>query len=222
MVDVRLRPGKAADDVAEPAVKAAVEPAGEARDGQVAPAVDTGPDRPSAEVVGALRNDRRWRRPSRWTVLVAGLSVVLLALVVSGALLFQHNRSTDALATDRQAALTAAQQVATDLTSIGADNAAQRIESLTQNSTGGFRTQISTYAAVLQAVLQQSRAGSQGAVSAAAVERIDDSTASVLVTVAATVSNNKLPSAAPVSYRLAVQLQREGDRWLASDVNFVA
>lgn len=222
MADVRLRPDKTADDAAEPAAKATVEPADEVAGEVENPAVaDAGSDSAS-EAVAAERIDRRMRRPSRWTVLVAGLSVALLALVVSGVLLFQHNRSTDELAANRQAALTAAQQIATDLTSIGADNAAQRIDSLSQNSTGGFRTQISTYAAVLQAVLQQSQAGSRGTVSAAAVERIDDSTASVLVTVAATVSNNKLPSAQPVSYRLAVQLQREGDRWLASDVNFVA
>ncbi|HEX4247896.1 MAG TPA: hypothetical protein VH008_08500, partial [Pseudonocardia sp.] len=121
----------------------------------------------------------------------------------------------------RQDVLAAAQKVAGDLTSIGADNAPAQIQNLTGESTGAFRDQISTYAQALQTILQQSNAGSRGTVSAAGVEKMDANTASVLVTVAATVSNAKVTAGQPVSYRLAVQLQREGDRWLASDVTFV-
>jgi Mce-associated membrane protein len=164
---------------------------------------------------------RQRRRPSRWTMLVAGLSVLVVALWVAGGLLFAHNRSASQLAAQRQDVVAAAQKVAGDLTSISSSNAPAQIQSLTNESTGGFRDQISTYAQALQAILQQSGAGSQGTVSAAGIERMDANTASVLVAVTATVSNNKLPNAQPVSYRLGVQLQREGDRWLASDVTFV-
>jgi Mce-associated membrane protein len=164
---------------------------------------------------------RQRRRPSRWTMLVAGLSVLVVALWVAGGLLFAHNRGASQLAAQRQDVVAAAQKVAGDLTSISSSNAPAQIQSLTNESTGGFRDQISTYAQALQAILQQSGAGSQGTVSAAGIERMDANTASVLVAVTATVSNNKLPNAQPVSYRLGVQLQREGDRWLASDVTFV-
>jgi Mce-associated membrane protein len=161
------------------------------------------------------------RRPSRRTLVLAGLSVLLVALWATGGWLYVHNRGNSELDAQRAQALATAQKVAADLTSIGADNAQAQIQSLTQESTGGFREQISTYAAALQAILQQAQAGSRGTVSAAGIERIDANTASALVTVSATVSNSKLPNAQPVSYRMGVQLQREGDRWLASDVNFV-
>jgi Mce-associated membrane protein len=169
----------------------------------------------------ARATPRQRRRPSRWTMLVAGLSVLVVALWVAGGLLFAHNRGASQLAAQRQDVVAAAQKVAGDLTSISSSNAQAQIQSLTNESTGGFRDQISTYAQALQAILQQSGAGSQGTVSAAGIERMDANTASVLVAVTATVSNAKLPNAQPVNYRLGVQLQREGDRWLASDVTFV-
>ena len=159
-------------------------------------------------------------RPSNWTMLVAGLSVLLVALWVAGGFLVVHNRGVSQLATQRQEVLTAAQKVAGDLTSISADNAPAQIQALTGESTGAFRDQISTYAQALQTILQQSRAGSRGTVSAAGIEEMGPDTAKVLVTVSATVSNSQA-AAQPVSYRLGVQLQREGDRWLASDVAFV-
>jgi hypothetical protein len=57
-------------------------------------------------------------------------------------------------------------------------------------------------------------------VSAAGIEKMAPDAATVLVTVSATVSNANT-TAQPVSYRLGVELQREGNRWLASDVKFV-
>jgi Mce-associated membrane protein len=176
---------------------------------------------PDAAPTAARAVPRRRRQPSRWTMLVAGLSVLVVALWVAGGVLFAHNRAASQLTAQRQDVVAAAQKVAGDLTSISSTNAQAQIQSLTSESTGSFRDQISTYAQALQAILQQSGAGSQGTVSAAGVERMDANTASVLVAVSATVSNNKLPNAQPVSYRLGVQLQREGDRWLASDVAFV-
>jgi len=193
---------KAVDDTAvdEPAPESAAEPVAVDEPASIAA-------RPS------------WR-PSNWTMLVAGLSVLLVALWVAGGFLVVHNRGVSQLATQRQEVLTAAQKVAGDLTSISADNAPAQIQALTGESTGAFRDQISTYAQALQTILQQSRAGSRGTVSAAGIEEMGPDTAKVLVTVSATVSNSQA-AAQPVSYRLGVQLQREGDRWLASDVAFV-
>jgi len=173
----------------------------------------------AVERVAAVPAPRR--RVSRRTLVTAGLAVLLAALWGVGGWLFVHNRGTGQLADHNAAALAAAQKVATDLTSITAQNAQTQIQSLTAESTGGFRDQISTYASALQAILQQAQAGSRGTVSAGGIERIDATTASALVTVSAVVSNSKLPSGQPVSYRLGVQLQREGDQWLASNVNFV-
>jgi Mce-associated membrane protein len=184
------------------------------------PAVDE-PAPESAGARSAFMSVWPSRRPSRWTVLVAALSALLVALWVAGALLVVHNRGISQLSTQRQQVLAAAQKVAGDLTSIGADNAPAQIQNLTGESTGAFRDQISTYAQALQTILQQSKAGSRGTVTAAGIESMAPDAASVLVTVSATVSNSRVTASQPVSYRLGVKLQREGDRWLASDVAFV-
>jgi Mce-associated membrane protein len=152
-------------------------------------------------------------------LVTAGLGVVVLLLWVAGAVLFAHNRSVDELAAQRPVVLDAAKKVATDLTSIGAQNAEAQIKSLTEESTGEFQKQLSTYAAALQAVLTQSQAAATGTVSGAAIERVDHDSASALVTVDAKLSSRA--AAQSVSYRLAVQLRNVDGRWLASDVNFV-
>ena len=208
--------------VAEPAVedKAPVvdEPAAEPESAaEPEPVADAPAAAEPAAVPAAAR--RSWR-PSRWTAVVAALSVLLVALLVAGAFLVVHDRGVSQLAAQRQQVLVAAQSVAGDLTSIGADNAPAQIQKLTGESTGAFRDQIGTYAQALQVILKQSNAGSRGTVSAAGIEKMGPDTASVLVTVTATVSNAQT-TGQPVSYRLGVQLQREGDRWLASDVAFV-
>jgi Mce-associated membrane protein len=158
---------------------------------------------------------------ARRTLVVVGMCVVLAALWASGIFLFVKHRSTVNESARHDAALTAARAVATDLTSISGDTAPATIDKLKQETTGGFRDQISSYAAAAQAMLQQSNAGSRGTVTAAGIESGDGDKASALVTVTAIVSNNKLPSAQPLSYRLAIQLQHEGDRWLASDITFI-
>ena len=228
-------------EVAEPAAatedaqpSAAAEPAEDSAPVLEAEEVEEAPETPAVEDsavedsavedsaverVAAVPAPRR--RVSRRTLVTAGLAVLLAALWGVGGWLFVHNRGAGQLADHNAAALAAAQKVATDLTSITAQNAQTQIQSLTAESTGGFRDQISTYASALQAILQQAQAGSRGTVSAGGIERIDATTASALVTVSAVVSNSKLPSGQPVSYRLGVQLQREGDQWLASNVNFV-
>jgi Mce-associated membrane protein len=209
-------------EVDEPAVEdeATVvdEPAAEPEPAAAEPAAEDEPA--AAEPATVPVAARRSWRPSRWTAVVAALSVLLVALWVAGAFLVVHNRGVSQLAAQRQQVLVAAQNVAGDLTSIGADNAPAQIQKLTGESTGAFRDQIGTYAQALQVILKQSNAGSRGTVSAAGIEKMGPDTASVLVTVTATVSNAQT-TGQPVSYRLGVQLQREGDRWLASDVAFV-
>ncbi|HEY2207020.1 MAG TPA: hypothetical protein VGH99_21380 [Pseudonocardia sp.] len=161
-------------------------------------------------------------RASKRTLLVAGLAALLVAVWVGGALLFLQLRSVDSVAEQRPVALAAAEKVAVDLTSISAGTAKQQIDSLTAESTGNFRQQIGTYAAALQAVLDQAQAGSKGAVSGSGIEQIDDSTATALIAVNAAISNPGLAgNAQPVSYRVSVKLQNVDGRWLADDVAFV-
>ena len=161
------------------------------------------------------------RRRPKGLVLTGSLVLVLVLLCAGGVLLFLQHRGTEQRNTDERQAMTVAQQVATDLTSLNATDAQAKIDSLTRESTGNFRVQIDSYAALVRALLSQNQAGSSGTVSAVGIEKLEDNSASVLVTVTAAVSNSSLPDAQPLSYRLAIQLRRDAGRWLASDVGFV-
>jgi Mce-associated membrane protein len=213
---------KATDAAVEVADRPVPSPAAEAAEAEPAEVSAE----PSAEGTGieAGRTRTWWPRRAPLTrrrLVLAGLVVLLLSLWGTGGWLVARNHAASQLAEQRLAALSAAQKVATDLTSITGDNAQTQISALTQESTGSFREQISTYGSALEAVLRQARAGSTGTVSAAAIDRIDATTATALVAVSAKVSNSVLPTAQPVSYRMDIQLQRQGDRWLVSEVRFL-
>jgi Mce-associated membrane protein len=162
------------------------------------------------------------RRPlARWVKLSAALGAALLVLLVASGVLFVHDRSTADLARQRAAALTAAVQIATDLTSVAPQTAPDQIKALTGESTASYGTQISAYATALQSALRQAQAASRGTVTGAGIENFEPDSASALVIVRAAISSAQVPNAPPVTYRIGMRLQREDNRWLASDIAFV-
>jgi len=160
------------------------------------------------------------RRPSRWAAQVAALSIALIVLLAVSGLLFHHNRTnpTDAA---RQGAVNAAEAMALELGTIGAGNAAARMESLAKRSTGEFHDQLGGYSPIFQKILRLGNVSSRGSVTAAGIERLDADSATVLVTLSATVTNSQLPAGQLRGYRLAVRLERSGGQWLTSKVDYV-
>jgi Mce-associated membrane protein len=148
------------------------------------------------------------------------MTLVFALLLAVSVMLLKSPQPTDESA-QRDAMITATKQVALELSTIGASNAAQHIDSLTNQSTGEFRSQLGTYARIFQSVLQAGNVNSEAKVTAAAIERIGPDSANTLVTVSATVTNSQVPVGQLRNYRLAMQLQRDGDRWLVSKVEYV-
>ena len=166
----------------------------------------------------AVTTAPRW---SRTTMVVAGIWAVVLLLWVGGGLLWYYHHRVDAQQRADQQILVAASRVATDMSSINSGNAGVTFARLTRESTGTFLSQISSSSAAVQTLLQQSKAGSTGTVTAAGIEHSDQSSATALVAVSSVVTNNKLPQVAPLDYQIEVRLERVDNRWLASDLTFV-
>ena len=61
-----------------------------------------------------------------------------------------------------------------------------------------------------------------GKVLSTGVVKLEDGRATVIVAAAGTVENAKTTEAEPRNYRLRVDLQQDGDRWLVSGLEFVA
>jgi Mce-associated membrane protein len=176
--------------------------------------VETGSDASS----GTGPSTRGRRRPSRWAVAVATLAVLLVAMPVGTAVLVAHDQEVNRRPEQRQAALDVARKVAGEVISTSGDNAREKIASLIQESTGPFHDQLTRNTAAFEAALQSAQVVSSGAVAAAGLETFDPATASALVVIAGTVANSDVPQGQPTSFRLAMQLRHEGDRWLVSAV----
>lgn len=172
---------------------------------------------PSA--AGPARNPRR--KVSRPRPLVAALSLLLVVLLAAGVTLFVHYQKVSAAEASKMAALNTARTVATSLTTITPDNAVGQIDALAKQSTGSFKDQITGYSAMFQAVLKQGNVASRGTITAAGIEKMEGDAASALVTVSALITSGQVPQGQPRVYRLLVSLQRSGDQWLASNVDFV-
>ena len=220
-------PGSGAEETDKPDRSAAV-PSDATVESAAAPdtthtdAPDTKSDGPEPDRSGAFGSAVPARRKrSRPSVLVTSLAAVLVVLVGAGVALMLHNRALTSAAADRIAALQVAQAVAINLTTFSPQDVASQIQTLNSESTGSFRDQIAGYSEAFQAVLKQGDVKSTGTISAAGIEKFDGDTAAAVVTVAARLTSAQNPQGEPRSYRLTIGLQRNDDKWLASNVNFV-
>lgn len=150
-----------------------------------------------------------------WTVLVAAL---LVAAVVLGLRLHASSGATD----DREGALQAARQEALNLTSVDGTGIQEDLQRVLEGATGQFRKEFAGQSARLKTVLQQNKVLAQGQVLGAGLVRADDSTATALVLIDSTVRNKAVPDGQVRTYRMQLELEHVGARWLTSTLQFVA
>lgn len=160
------------------------------------------------------------RRASRRAV--AGLLLLCLAALAGVVLLGLEAREQRQLADDRQAALAAARQAATNLTSISHRTADRDVERILDVATGELAEQFRSEQDALTRLLGTSRSTSEGEVLAAGVQSLEGRSATVLVAADATVTTAETGEDAPVlqRYRMSMDLRKVGDRWLAERVLF--
>jgi hypothetical protein len=174
-------------------------------------------------VAGELTSpDAGGSRADRWplvvTVLVAALAVLGAAAAVLGTLVADAADRDDR----RDTAVATAEEVATGLLRLDFQSSPETIDRILGVSTGPLREQLTALSPTLNSLLDQGQVSSDGTVTASGVETIDDMSAQVLIAAEATVRNSELPDGQLRTYRMVVTVQREGDQWLASAVDFVA
>ncbi|MCU1592567.1 MAG: hypothetical protein JWP11_3823 [Frankiales bacterium] len=158
------------------------------------------------------------------TGLVIGLVVgVLLLALLAAAALVGALRLRDATQRDdaRAAALGAARQEALNLTSIDGQDIDADLKRVLDGATGGFAKDFAQRSKDLKTVLTENAVVAEGRVIDAALVRGDDSTATVLVVVDSNVKNKAVPAGRANTYRMQLDLERHGSRWLTSALQFV-
>jgi Mce-associated membrane protein len=160
--------------------------------------------------------------PRRAPVGLVVALVVVLALLAAAAIIGAV-KLRDATQRDdaRDAALGAARQEALNLTSIDGRDIDADLKRVLDGATGTFATDFSQRAKDLKTVLTQNAVVADGHVIDAALVRCDLDTATALVVVDSKVTNKAAPAGRSNTYRMQLDLERHGSRWLTSKLEFV-
>lgn len=123
---------------------------------------------------------------------------------------------------DRAAALAAGKTVAADLATISFTSARADIDRVVAAGTGDFANQFRANVDSYTDVLRRGEIATTGSVTEAGLDSVQDGKARAVVALASKVRSKASPQGEDRSYRMSVDLQRQGDgRWLASRVDFV-
>lgn len=170
--------------------------------------------------------DRPGRTISLDALRSAAIAVVAVlavaALIVWGANRVLALHHDDRVGDDRQGALVAARSEVLALTTISSKTSADDIKKLLAGAAPSFRSEFEKQAAQFTAALKQAGVVSKGSVASAGVQSSRNGKAVILVAATGTVTNANSKKAEPRNYRLRVSLEKTGNRWLVSGMDFVA
>lgn len=147
--------------------------------------------------------------------------VVGVLLVVAGqrAWVWNDQRQRDA---DHSAVVAAATAEVEGLIGVSGATSDEDLEQLLDGATAGFRSELAAQADGLRKALLENKVTATGDVVSAGVVRLESRRATVIVAATGTVRNTATPEAQPRNYRLRVDLELTGKRWLVSGLEFVA
>jgi Mce-associated membrane protein len=155
-----------------------------------------------------------------WQGCLAGVVVVaLLVLAGERSMAWRDQRQQVA---DEKAAAAAATAEVDGLIDISGSTSKTAVDKLLAGATAEFRHDLETQADSLRKALTENKVTATGDVVSTGVVKLDDGRATVIVAAAGSVKNKQAKSGQPRNYRLKVDLQQDGGRWLVSGLEFVA
>lgn len=166
---------------------------------------------------------RRLRMPRiRWGLVAAGVAIILTTLFVaaSGYLVWQH-RLAEQEQERRAEYQAAARQSVVTLMSLDFNNAQEDVQRIIDNSTGQFKEDFEAQAEAFAQVARDSKVVTEVTVNVAAVKSMTDTGATALVSATSRVTNSAGANQEPRSWRLLVDLAKEGDQIKMAKVEFV-
>ena len=173
-------------------------------------------DRPAD---AAVTRTGRTFTPPRWLSTV--LAGVLLALVVTGGVLVWQLRQAQAVEDRRTAVLQAASEHAVTFLTVDYRHLRKDAAAVLEMAAGQFKQQYAASRPRLEQLVAQNKTVSTGKVLSAGVVSSDDDSARVIVVADSEVKNLASPQPQPRHYRLQLDLTRQGERWLVTDLQFV-
>ena len=114
-----------------------------------------------------------------------------------------------------------ARQGIINMTSLDFNRAKEDVQRVIDSSTGSFRDDFQQRAKDFTSVVEQSKVVTQGTVSSAALESMDEHSASVLILATSKITNAAGAKDEPRIFRLRVTVTEDGGQYKMSKVDFV-
>ncbi|HYB38578.1 MAG TPA: hypothetical protein VEF72_24550 [Mycobacterium sp.] len=166
---------------------------------------------------------RLWwvRRPGRKAVAVgAAIALICASLGASGSMALQHRAAVHKRHLAAEFAAAAREGVVT-LMSIDAKHAKEDFQRIIDDSTGQLKDQLEVTAVNLAKSAEDSKVSAKATVDAVAVESMTDNSAVVLVAAKSDTTNPDNTKRPPASWRLSVNINRDGGQLKMSKVEFL-
>jgi len=164
---------------------------------------------------------RLLRRPSRKVLTaVAGLLVIGASLTASGLVIWHHHNVAQERHSSAEFATTASNAIVS-MMSISADKARDDMQRFADETTGSFKASILLSADNVIKQIEQSKVTTKVAVQAVAVESMTKDSAVVLVAAKAEVTKPDQTKPQSKSWRVVVNIERDGGQLKISKVEFV-
>ena len=169
-----------------------------------------------------VRERRRWRLGRILKVLAAGIAFACTCALITLSVLMVQNHRHQAAEQQRSAEYAAAaRQSVVTLMSLDFNKAKEDVQRIIDNSTGQFRDDFKNQAEDFIKVAQDSKVITEVTVNATGVESMTNDSAVVLVSATSRVTNAAGAKQEPRTWRLSVNLQRDGGQIKMAKVEFV-
>ena len=168
-------------------------------------------------------------KPARWRRRLPSLSAtwkvaaIVLICAFAGFSGYMAWQDRDATQREQRAArfVAGARQGVVNMTSLNFAKAKEDVQRVIDSSTGEFRDDFQRSAKDFTTVVEKSKVVTEGTVNAAALESMDEHSASVLVSATSKITNAAGAKDEPRAWRLRVAVTEDGGQYKMSKVDFV-
>lgn len=162
------------------------------------------------------------RRPTGWLAGMLGLALVMVIALVAGGILLRSVLDYREDTARRDAILSVARDVGQLSYSLDYETFPEQVSKIVAATTGNYRQGLIDSTDGLQYILTQGKVKSSCTITAAGIERDDENTATVLLSITTQVTNAETQVPQVRHYRVAIGLIRQGSQWLVQSNDVIA
>lgn len=159
-------------------------------------------------------NILRWSTRLVWPACALALAV---GISWQGKDLLDHRRQQS----QKDGAIETASNQVIDLTTMDSATVEKKLKALADRTIGDFKDQFGEITKSFRDMVEKNDIAATGVVDGAAIESVSDNQASVIIASSATITEKDKDKPIVRNYRLRIKLERSGETWLVSGMEFV-